>query len=89
MTYFIAPNGDYPRHIGDIQREHPDFVEGAVLPDGWVEVAYGTIPDIDAEIQTWFEVAPKQIDGVLTRQFEVRDLTAEEIAVRSGDGRLE
>ena len=83
MAYFIAPNGDYPRHIGDIQRDYPDYVEGDVLPEGWVEVAYGTIPDINPETETWFEVEPKEVDGVLTRQFQVRQLTENEINNKS------
>jgi hypothetical protein len=83
MAYYIAPNGDYPRHIGDIQRDNPDYVEGGVLPEGWVEVAYGTIPEIDTETETWFEIEPKEVDGVLTRQFETRPLTAAEILARS------
>jgi hypothetical protein len=82
MAYFIAPNGDYPTHIGDIQRDNPDFVEGDSLPDGWVEVAYGIIPDIDPETETWFEVKPKEVNGILTRQFQVRPLTEDEITSR-------
>ena len=84
MGYFIAPNGDYPRHCGDIQREHPDFIEGVSdLPAGWQEVAAGIVPVIDDTKETWFEIEPAEVDGVLTRQFQVRKLTAAELKAKA------
>lgn len=77
MGYFIAPDGGYPRHAADVQREHPDFVEGvSELPAGWVEVEPGEVPVV-ADGQMWSEVAPKQVDGVWVRQFVVFDAPAE------------
>lgn len=78
--YLINPNGEYPRHIGDLLLEHPDWVSGDELPEGWTEVAPGEIPTIDESKQLWFEIEPQEIDGVWTRQFSVRKLTAKEIA---------
>lgn len=67
MGYFINPEGGYPRHAGDIQREFPDWQEGIdPLPEGWLEVAEGVVPE-----GNFVEVAPALVDGVLTRQFEV------------------
>lgn len=42
--YLINPNNEYPRHIGDLLAEHPDWTEGQPLPDGWIEVLPGEPP---------------------------------------------
>lgn len=71
MSYFIDPDGNYPRHIGDVKRDNPDWnPETDELPDGWSEVAAGVIPDIPEGFYL-NELAPAFVDGVLTRQFEV------------------
>lgn len=76
------PNGAYPVHMGDLQLEFPSWQEGDALPSGWVEIAPGIIPSFDAATEIWVEVEPAEVDGVLTRQFVVRNLTAAEIAAR-------
>ena len=71
MGYFIDNQGNYPRHAGDVQLEHPDWVEGVdALPDGWTDVAEGIVPEIPEGYEL-IELAPAEVDGVLTRQFDV------------------
>lgn len=71
MGYFIDPEGNYPRHAGDIQAVDPDFIEGeSALPEGWVEVGAGVIPTLN-EGEIFVEIAPKKINGKWIRQFEV------------------
>jgi hypothetical protein len=70
MTYFIDPQGNYPRHIGDVQVVDPNYVQGNDLPEGWQEVAPGIIPELK-QGETFEELAPKKINGVLTRQFKI------------------
>jgi hypothetical protein len=70
MGYFIDTNGNYPRHAGDVQLEHEGWQEGIdSLPEGWLEVAEGIIPEIP-EGFFLVELPPAEIDGVLTRQFD-------------------
>ena len=81
MAFFINPLSEYPRHIGDIQIEYPNWNYGDVLPDGWQEVADGIVPEVNAD-EYWIEISPNFSDGVLTRQFEVKLLTEEMIKSR-------
>ena len=82
MSLFITPQGEYPRHIGDLLLAHSDWVEGTSLPEGWVEVAYANEIPVAEVNQVVYEVAPSVIDGVLTQTFASRDLTAQEIEAR-------
>lgn len=78
----INPQGEYPRHIGDLQLEYPDWNLGDSLPDGWVEVAYSEFP---TEIPTDFiveELAPTKTDNGWVQTWNVRPMTTDEIAVR-------
>lgn len=78
--YLINPANEYPRHIADLTAEHPDYVEGQPLPDGWVEVLPGVIPFIGKHKKV-VELPPAQnSDGNFVRQFEVIDMTEAEIA---------
>lgn len=76
MAYFIDPDGNYPRHAGDLALAHPGWDEGEALPAGWLRVAEGIIPEI-AENEMYKELEPALVDGVLTRQFEVYTLPVE------------
>lgn len=80
--FFISPENEWPRYIGDIQLEHPDFTEGADLPDGWIAVEE-TEPPTVSEGQIFEQAQPTEVDGVMTQQWLVRDLTPEEIARRN------
>lgn len=74
-------NGDYPRYVGDLELQHPDWKRGDPLPEGWREVADTPMPK-RGEGQIIREAPLEEIDGVLTRQWEVVDLTPEEIKAR-------
>lgn len=78
MTLFINSQNEYPRHIGDLLLEHPDWKEGEELPEGWKAVVEVEYPEV-GENETVDEKAPKLIDGVMTQVFEVRPFTAEEL----------
>ena len=78
--YLIDAAGNYPRHIGDLQIEHPDWTEDQPLPEGWSEVHDTDLPDIP-EGYTLAEAAPTQLeDGTWQRVFKTRKLTKAELA---------
>lgn len=78
---YISPENEYPRHIGDIQLEHPDFKEGDALPEGWVKVEEAERPTPSTD-QIVYEDFPVEVDGVMTQNWKVRDMTPEEIERR-------
>jgi hypothetical protein len=80
--YYISPDNEYPRHIGDIQIEHPSYQMGDPVPAGWQLVADVAPPAREAG-QVLEEGFPVEIDGVLSRNWIVREPTAEEMAVRT------
>lgn len=75
---FISPIGEYPRHYGDIMLDAPGWKLGDDLPTGWIKVQENERPTPGSN-QLVLEAAPKQIKGVMTQQWLVRDMTAEEI----------
>jgi len=77
MLYINAEN-EYPRHIGDIQIEKPGFKEGDALPKGWTKVEESERPTAGTDKVT-VEGTPAEVDGVMTQQWIVRDLTQEEL----------
>lgn len=77
---YINPNQEYPRHIGDILLDHPDF-DGINLPEGWKPVAYSQRPTVE-DYQVVLEVFPELIDGQYVQAWYVRDLTVEEMAAK-------
>lgn len=80
MGYFIDPEGNYPRHAGDVQIVAPGWNEETdELPEGWVNVEPGTTPDIPAGHEL-VELAPKLVRGRYVRQFATQP-----IEVPSGD----
>lgn len=74
---YINSQGDYPRHIGDIQLDSPGFKEGDELPTGWVQVTESERPVAGVDEVT-VEDFPTEVDGVMTQAWIVRALTAEE-----------
>lgn len=77
----INPDNEYPRHIGDLQLAYPDWQKGDALPEGWLEVQAIDNP-MPAEDEILYEDDPIEIDGVLSQNWKVRPMTAEEIALR-------
>lgn len=79
MTAYIKLSTlEYPRHEGDIRNEHPEIREDQTwpdfpCPDTHAFVVETTPPAADfAKQETAAEIAPKQINGVWTQQWEVR-----------------
>jgi hypothetical protein len=79
--YFIDPNGNYPRHYGDIKLDNPAWQVESELPAGWVLVTDTDAPAC-ADDETFYELPPVQIDGQWHRAWATRKLTAEEIDAR-------
>jgi len=78
---YINPQGEYPRHYGDIQLDNPGWKLGDELPEGWLKVEETNRPEKTAD-QIAYEIYPVEINGVWYQSWEVRDLTAEEIEAR-------
>ena len=78
---FINAQGEYPRHIGDVQLVKKGWSEGDALPTGWQAVVETERP-LPSAGQITVEDAPVEIDGVMTQNWLVRDMTAEEVARR-------
>jgi hypothetical protein len=75
---YINSNNEYPRHIGDIQLVKAGFKDGDVLPTGWTQVEESERPAAGAD-KVSVEVAPVEVDGIMTQQWLVRDLTQAEL----------
>lgn len=78
----INPQGEYPRHLGDLKLEHPTWDEGEILPDGWIEVFSASNylqPGFD---EILYEIEPSMINGVLNQTLATRPMTSEEIERR-------
>lgn len=78
---YISPENNYPRYIGDIQLDVPSWKIGDPLPEGWREVSEAPKPE-HADGFIAYEDTPVEIDGVMTQNWVVRELTLEEIARR-------
>lgn len=78
---YISPENQYPRHYGDIQLAAKGWKLGDKLPEGWHKVEETTMPKPGTD-QLVIEAAPKEIKGVWTQQWTVRDMTAEELERR-------
>jgi hypothetical protein len=79
---YVNAQGEYPRHIGDVQLVKKGWAEGDALPTGWQAVVETERPTAGTE-QVAYESGPVDVDGVLSQGWTVRDLTAEELARRN------
>lgn len=82
MSAFINPDGEYPRHIGDIELAHPDW-DGDLtnLPEGWHKVEETEMPAPSANLLV-VEGAPELVDGAYKQTWVVTELTDEEVVER-------
>jgi hypothetical protein len=78
---YINAQGEYPRHIGDIQLVKKGWADGDALPTGWLLVVETERPTAGTD-QLTYDSGPVDVDGVLSQGWTVRDLTAEELARR-------
>lgn len=60
INLYIVNGTDYPRHIGDLLLEHPDYKDGDPLPDGWETVTRVEMPDSDGVVY-YVEGFPKRV----------------------------
>lgn len=79
MTAYIKLSTlEYPRHEDDIRREHPSITkeqtgEAFPCPDTYALVHESPRPFADFDLQQIaVEIAPQQINGVWTQQWEVQ-----------------
>ena len=79
MSAYINPQGEYPRYTGDIQIEHPEWQIGETLPEGWTMVVESDMPAYDYTTEIVESAEPALVDGVMTQQWAIRPLTAEEL----------
>lgn len=76
--YIKIATNEYPRYIGDVKIEFPDFEFGDPVPEGWAEVVPALeIPNAGTDEKV-VEVMPVEIDGKLVQTFEILPLTDEE-----------
>jgi hypothetical protein len=78
---YISSENEYPRHIGDVQIVKKGFQEGDTLPAGWHKVLESEQPTAGTN-QVTVEGTPAKVDGVITQQWLVRDLTEAELERR-------
>ena len=82
MDAYIKPSTmEYPRFIGDIHLEFPDWTDDQPLPEGWARVHYEQPPTIDEYFAADVLPAEIQADGTwLVIWGEPRPMTAQERA---------
>jgi hypothetical protein len=79
MSVFIKiGTNEFPRYIGDVQLEHPDYTEHDVLPEGWAKVVE-TVPPHVEENQYATMDTPVFVDGEYVMQWKVVILTDDEV----------
>ena len=68
---YISPDGEYPRHPGDIQLVYPewDYMTDDP-PEGWIEVVLTDKPAGNLN-EMAREAHPQEIDGVWTQVWEM------------------
>jgi hypothetical protein len=84
---YIDPNGNYPRHYGDIMQANPGWEVDDSLPAGWQEVAEVVFP-IPTEGYNVIEGEPALVEGVLTRTYTVEPYTQEQVETKDAMSRL-
>lgn len=89
---FINDKNEYPRYIGDLQIDHPNWQIGDELPNGWREVAFAENRPEPAEDEIIVELFPVEENGIFVQSFTTRKLTAEELerknAVKTAQAKL-
>lgn len=85
MNYIKLSTLEYPRHEGDIRLEYPEITEDQTgdtfpCPDTYEKVEWVDPPEYNVKTQLIYEIAPAQVNGVWTMQWDVRDLTEQELA---------
>ena len=92
MNILNKESGEFGLHVGDVrswfaQQEIPaaiaDEFEGELGP--FVSYAKADAPEYDATTHKAVQIAPAEIDGVMTQQWEIVELTAQELEQRESE----
>jgi hypothetical protein len=79
----LGPDNQYPRYIGDLEEQYPGFdLSVEELPEGWFLVTEVEPPAV-APKEIAFEVPPVLIEGSYYQTWQTRELTDEEVELRS------
>jgi hypothetical protein len=80
---YIDPQGNYPRHQGDIRLSNPEWSDGDPLPTGWTLVNHVDAPSFDYATEKLVENSPElnNENGQYYRSWAVVPLTAEELEI--------
>lgn len=70
---FIDPNGNYPRYIGDLIIENPNWDQVSPLPEGWIAVERTQQPEALAG-QVIVEGRPEIHNGVYYQTWETLEI---------------
>ena len=76
-TYIVKSTGEYPIHFGDIVIRYPHATEENI-PEDLALILETSRPTIN-DGQGVYEAPPVEIDGSWVQQWDVRNLTQEEI----------
>jgi hypothetical protein len=76
-SLFIDANGNYPRHIGDLLLEHPEWDFSQGLPEGWVAVKETAAPVKQGYFRVK-EIAPQIIGDEYVQSWEIVEQSEEE-----------
>lgn len=78
MSSLIDPNGNYPRHYGDVIAANEGWVYGDPLPEGWFVV--NTTPKPEPEgYEVIYTGQPELVDGEYYQTWLKRPMTQDEI----------
>jgi len=88
MRYIKLSTLEYPRHEGDIRREHPEIKEEQTWPNFPCPSTYAYVewvdpPQYDANTQVIYETSPVYSSNNWMMQWTVRDMTSQEMNVKS------
>lgn len=83
MPYIRLSDNFYPLYDGDIRLAHPDIGAEFVLPNGYAEVVSTSFPPYNLATQTCVRQTPVFQNGAWVEVWAVRDLTLQELAIKS------
>lgn len=78
MTLFIFNKTDYPRYIGDLLLEYPNWVEGDTLPEGW-ELVDDSMPFPEAKKGYGIEEELIFTEGSWVRSYKYVEFIGDEV----------
>lgn len=80
MSILIDPNGNYPRHYGDVIAENDGWAFGDPLPEGWAVVNETAMPELEG-YEVVYTGQPELVDGEYFQTWLKRPMTQQEIDI--------